>query len=735
MGSRKKHIIGRLQLRIIAVVFLVVAALQVGATFTISSLTTQDLRTKHVDDMDIVLDSLRLTLSSDTIGPEEKKSLNPTCAMLRSQLNVAVKTYNEVYPKYESRTSEMTDGSILLKSYLLEYETKRQENQGMGMSIYGDVQSSLQNTFFNTVSTNSCHYMYVGFVDAENDNFVVACGAYDYRHYPQETPANNTVASGYFFRWSNYKNQIKSQGELFQAGFIDYEYQHPSKGKIYVSARNLAITVVPQGSYWVMLEMDASYFTDQTRLFSTSFMITSIITAVVLVLALGLALYFLFGRRLRLLTATSEKAVSQLKQGQFSPLFTPSQKKHPDEIHSLNDGIAYFEGELLNYEKERESVIKQKERSKAELAFSAQIQHASLPDKPIEDGVIATYPCIQLAKGVGGDLYDYFYIDDHRFLFLIGDVSGKGVPAALFMMQAITKIEAKLRNEKDFHLGKEIKAINNEICSRNPLSLFITFFIGLVDTKKGTLSYVNCGHEEAFYRHNGVYAMLKGPSNLPLGVMEDFDFEMETIHLSPFDSLFLYTDGVSEAENVEGKFFGKARIGEMLNSMPHLPGGLLIDKALETVTDFQKGKEQSDDICMLSVAFYTTKRLVFDNKVDELDKAQDFISEALAEVDNPEAVTNIHLAMDEILANVIFYAYPGKEGKIVFGWSYGIGSRTIRGAVVDSGIPFNPLEKEANQNIAEVPGGLGILIAKTMLDELAYHREGDFNVLLFEKKF
>lgn len=746
MERKRRRGVSTLTVRVLATVFVTILALQAGSTFVVYSLIERDLKSKRAADMDAILSSVVYTLSSPTLGGsmdvDDFPHLNPNASQLEGQMRVCKQAYDEVFPKYADKVGEMGDSSPLMDTYLQEFETSRLAHQGMGMTQYGDVRVLMENLLDTIATPSSSAYIYTGFFDAATNNFVVAAGAYDSRYI--QSPAENAVAqnvtsSGYFFPWAQY-SKVAHQASPEGDGFIGYEYVHPTKGALSVSGRRFYFSNDGTGEkdvtkpYWVFLETDMSYFTDQTARFSLTFLYTSLGTLAVLFIALALLIYFPFVRRINRLSGTAEQAVDALGQGQPSKHFALNEAKHPDEIHRLNNDIAYFEGELLSYMKEREATIQQEEKNRAEMAFSAQIQHASLPDKPIHDKAISIAPRIQLAKEVGGDLYDYFYIDDHRFLFLIGDVSGKGVPAALFMMQAIAKIKATLSSGKDFHLGQEINAINNELSAHNPMSLFVTAFIGVVDTEKGTLSYVNCGHEEAFFRHNGVYTMLQGPSNLPLGVIEGFEFQMETIKLAPQDSIYLYTDGVSEAENVEGEFFGKQRIGDLLNALPHVPSLFLVDDMMESVIAFQKGKEQSDDICMLSFTYRPLDQIVFDNDMPNLDKAQEFVSETLKELKGSETLTVVSLALDEILTNVISYAYGQEKGLVFLGIRHDKKKKEIQGLVVDRGVAFNPLLQEPNQDIANIPGGLGILIAKNVLTELEYFREEDYNILLFTKK-
>ena len=265
------------------------------------------------------------------------------------------------------------------------------------------------------------------------------------------------------------------------------------------------------------------------------------------------------------------------------------------------------------------------------------------------------------------------------------------------------------------------------------MSLFITAFVGLVDTRTHTLTYVNCGHEEAFVKQGDTFVRLQEASNLPLGVMDGMSFEEGKIDLQPGDRFFLYTDGVSEAENIKGEFFGKDRIGKRLNEIKDLPSQELLESMMATVDEFQKGKDQADDICMLSFD-YRFPWLIMDNKIEELNRAESYIDSSVAASNNEEAIALLRVSLDELLTNVLSYAYQD-SGKVYFSIHDDKKNHCWNCSIVDYGIAFNPLHAEPNKNVAEVPGGLGILIAKESLDSIDYRRFERYNILTFTKKY
>ena len=734
MGARKRKAKRRffsvLQRRILLVVFLASLVLQSATAVVAYFLVSADLMSKRNDDMNEILTSLTYNLSSPTLGQGDTETTNPNRHRVLFLESIAQQVFDSMKTTYgEEAIKNLELGTREMSDYLYEFMVKFRQKSGLGMSSDGTPSTIIENLLFTMSSPSSSKYIYLGFVDSTVNRFVICSGSIDYVNYPEaykNATSRDSVAVGYCFDWTTFSSHI-TEGSDFFAGA---ELKDPVKGHTYASGMRLSFE---NKDYWIITETDSSYFTDQTNRFALTFLVTSVVGFVAMFAAMELAVYFLFLRKINMLSTSAEEAVDTLGQGELRPHFTVLEKKRMDEMDDLNNDIAYLESELQSYMQDREAQIQKEERNRAELAYSAQIQLSSLPSAPVDDEALCIYPRIKLAKEVGGDLYDYFYIDDHRFVFLVGDVSGKGVPAALFMMQSISKIKAKLNGE--FDLGQEIKKLNDEISSHNPMNLFITSFIGLIDTEKNTLTYVNCGHEEIFFRHNGRYIKLEEPPNLPLGAFEGFEFEVKEMPLSPYDALYLYTDGVSEAEDINGVFFGKERIEEALNVVPYLPSNLLVETMLRQVEDFQSGKELADDICMLSLTYKPGKKLTLKNKLEELNRMQDFIYDTLKELPNPETATHISLAMDELAGNVIYYAYGENEGTFEFTLMVDEENRIVHGFLIDSGKPFNPLEKEPNSDIANTPGGLGILMAKDSLDEITYQSLLVHNVLYFNKRF
>jgi len=247
----------------------------------------------------------------------------------------------------------------------------------------------------------------------------------------------------------------------------------------------------------------------------------------------------------------------------------------------------------------------EKERIGAELNVAAKIQASMLPrtfpafsDRPEFD----IYAGMQPAREVGGDFYDFFLIDKDKLAVVMADVSGKGMPAALFMVIAKTLIKSNAQNGKS---PKEVfEAVNNLLCENNEACMFVTAFLGYLDIPDGTFTFVNAGHNPPLLSSGGRFEWLKTRSGFVLAGMEDMFYTQGEIIMQPGDELFLYTDGITEAENDSQELFGEPRLLDAVNKYPDSPPKEFIMSLKREVDGFVRGAEQADDVTMLALRYY-----------------------------------------------------------------------------------------------------------------------------------
>ena len=381
-----------------------------------------------------------------------------------------------------------------------------------------------------------------------------------------------------------------------------------------------------------------------------------------------------------------------------------------------------------------------KERIDSELRIASDIQMQMLPGQSsqIKRDDIDICASLVPARAVGGDIFDYF-IRDEKLFFCIGDVSGKGVPSAMVM--AVVHSLFRMACSHENNPARVMQTVNETSCEGNESNMFVTMFVGVLDLPTGRLRYCNAGHDRPVIV--GAEA-LPAKANLPVGVFADFVFEMQETVLTDGSTLFLYTDGLTEAKNRERQMFGVERVMDVLNGCADLKPAQLLEKMEREVHAFVEDAEQSDDLTMLAI-HYTPKQfdskltetLVLKNDVHEVTRFSNFIKSVLEQLGIEKSLARkLRLAVEEAVVNVIDYAYPlGSEGDItIHVMSDG---HSIRFKIIDAGVAFDPTAKEKADTTLSIDdrqiGGLGILLVRELMDTINYEREDGQNILTLIK--
>lgn len=274
-----------------------------------------------------------------------------------------------------------------------------------------------------------------------------------------------------------------------------------------------------------------------------------------------------------------------------------------DEIENLSEAIKTMEKDINNYIKNLTMVTAEKERIGAELNVATQIQASMLPcifPAFPEREEFDIYATMQPAKEVGGDFYDFFLIDSDHLAVVMADVSGKGVPAALFMVIAKTLIKNQTQAG---HSPEEVfTSVNTQLCENNEAGMFVTAWMGVLEISTGKFVYVNAGHNPPLVKKNvGGYEYLKSRAGFVLAGMEKINYRQYEMQLEPGDRLYLYTDGVTEATNAQNELYGDGRLQEMLNRNPDTAPSVLLPEVKRDIDAFVKEAPQFDDITMLAL--------------------------------------------------------------------------------------------------------------------------------------
>lgn len=279
--------------------------------------------------------------------------------------------------------------------------------------------------------------------------------------------------------------------------------------------------------------------------------------------------------------------------------------KTNNEIQTLAENFSYMASEIDMYIKEVQSVTAEKERIGAELDMAANIQASQLPSKfPAfpERNEFEIFASMDPAKEVGGDFYDFFLVDDDHLALVIADVSGKGVPAALFMMSSKMLINsfALLSGTPSEILG----AVNNRICEHNSDNMFVTVWLAILDIRTGKLTCSNAGHEyPALKKAGGSFELIKSRHSPVVGAMPGINYREHEIQLEPGDTIFVYTDGAPEATNGAVELFGNERLTDALNSAGDVSLEGLLSSVKGTIDEFVGDAPQFDDLTMLALRY------------------------------------------------------------------------------------------------------------------------------------
>ena len=309
----------------------------------------------------------------------------------------------------------------------------------------------------------------------------------------------------------------------------------------------------------------------------------------------------------------SAQSLVESSQGQENPdalVFQDPDIHTGDELESLSDAFSSMSQDMKRFMQNLLKVSAEKERIGAELNVATKIQADMLPQiTPISPGrpEFELYASMNPAKEVGGDFYDFFMIDDDHFGMVMADVSGKGVPAALFMVIAKTLIKnrAQAAAGTEMHPGKILADVNNQLCEGNEAELFVTVWMGVLTISTGHLISASAGHEyPAFYREGGKFALQKERHGPPLATMEGLRFRENETDLGHGEALFIYTDGVTEATSAEEELFGEERMLNALNAHAEETPEKIVRGVREHIDAFVKDAPQFDDITMLCLRFH-----------------------------------------------------------------------------------------------------------------------------------
>ena len=409
-----------------------------------------------------------------------------------------------------------------------------------------------------------------------------------------------------------------------------------------------------------------------------------------------------------------------------------------EEFASLSDDINSTVTTLKRY------IAEAAARIDKELEYAKQIQLSALPTNFPTGKDYNIYAQMIAAKEVGGDFYDFYKLNDNTIAFLVADVSGKGIPAAMFMMTAKTII--KDLAESGLSVNEIFTRANAKLCENNESGMFVTAWMGILDIPSGKLQFANAGHNPPLLkRADGSFEYLKTRAGFVLAGMDGIRYRAGEITLTEGDRLFLYTDGVTEATDINNQLYGETRLLEFMNKNLTLQATKLLPQLKMDIDQFVGEAPQFDDITML-IFDYKFKQgeeqmfnKTFPAQTDALTDVLAFVEQKLETFGcSTKLQIAISVAIEEVFVNVSRYAYADGNGNVQLNINFDQQSRNVTFQMIDSGVAFDPLNKpdpdislSAEQRDI---GGLGIFITKKTMDSVTYAYENCQNILTMTKK-
>ncbi len=391
-----------------------------------------------------------------------------------------------------------------------------------------------------------------------------------------------------------------------------------------------------------------------------------------------------------------------------------------------------------------------KDRMESELNIGRDIQMSMLPlSFPAfpEQGEFDVHAALYPAQEVGGDFYDMFMIDLDHFCFCVGDVSGKGVPAALFM--AVTKTLIKSRAANDLSPASILSHVNSESAEGNDSAMFVTLFLAILNLDSGEMVYSNAGHNPPYLmRASGEMERLQQRHGPVIGAVEGIAYGEDSTTLAPADMIYLYTDGVTEAMDIAGSLYSEQRLRDILAAADYPAARDAVEDTVNDVWRFQGDASQADDITIMSVRYHgpvtregvTELTLKMANDISAIRAVNDDFSRYAEQQGLPATVQRrINVCLDELLNNIVSYGYceeeSGEEHEIEL--HFRLLDSELVVTIIDDGRPFNPFGNEPPDtclSVEERPiGGLGVHLVKSFMDKVRYERHGENNVVTLHK--
>ena len=513
--------------------------------------------------------------------------------------------------------------------------------------------------------------------------------------------------------------------------------------------------------YLIGVEISLSSVMDEIRQSFDLMTVLLVLLSIMISVATGVILYRRVSMPARMISRRMSSFVEDYNQG-IQPLPVKGQDEFAEMSRSFNTMAENISGYIGNIDR----LNQEKHVRQAELDIAGDIQLGLLAKAHFRKPQFEIHACMFPAKDVGGDLYDYLELENGKVFMAVADVSGKGITASLFMSRAVTLLH--LYAKMGYSPAQILREYNNTLSENNAGGLFITTFVAVYDPETRKLTYSNGGHNIPYVLSNRLIP-LDGAQGIASGLFADEDFEEAEISLKPGDCVFMYTDGVNEAQNMNNELFTTERLEDELKALFGKSAEQVVRTIRAHLLDFAGGAEQSDDITMIAfqptsiggekkigTGESTIKMMQSGGNADRMDEKKEktgeplyhkefhfpadpqnmgVLRDAIAEIPGvPENLRmNLLIMIDEIYANICSYGYDGEKG--VVDVTIDVTDRVTL-IFIDDGKPFDPtqdlpdMEEFDHMNTI---GGLGRFITFELADNYSYERVDGKNVLRLEK--
>ncbi len=384
-------------------------------------------------------------------------------------------------------------------------------------------------------------------------------------------------------------------------------------------------------------------------------------------------------------------------------------------------------------------IQQQQQRMQNELNVARDIQLSMVPTVFPKDDAVDIYATLKPAREIGGDFYDAFMIDSESLCLCVGDVSGKGAPAALFM--AMTKTLIKSYASSDFSTASILTRVNDELCEGNDENLFVTVFLAILNVHTGELRFTNAGHNYPYIiKDDKSLLTLKQKHGPIIAAMEGLVYKEDTMFLDKNDTLFLFTDGVTEAMNPEEEPYGDARLEHFLEVQDCKDVKVSVNALMQDIASYENSAHQTDDITVLS-CFYSGQTVLATLSLSIEDQFENIrlLTDACDQFCEAHAISSavnqkVNLVLDDLVNNIISYGYKDKNTAHTIDVVFKQMERELMIIIEDDAMPFNPFDREhegvhLSLDEREI-GGLGIHLVKKLMHTFQYQRKANKNIVV-----